>query len=1475
MRAMLFAVSVFAFASSLLAGEPRLVETPAELRFGDDQVEMVVDRATGEWRGLVDRGRGIDALGDDAHAGLDLCVGGRWLGDGGAQPVPKFAGPGLDLSGAWRFRVDPDDAGIKHKWAEADTSKWRTLQVPGAWEAQGITDRHAGTPNPTWQPYNGVAWYSREFGLTPALKGKDLKLYIGAVDDLDQVFVNGVLVGKTEEMVGRWYDSPRLYDVPERVLKQDGPHHVAVRVYDRGGEGGILKGPVWLGLKQDVERTAAEAQAAAQRGLAYVAHKFTRRGQSATLQVTSRWADWDLISNYTFIDAAIVREAEFVYHGPTPRDLVKVGPVQFWLRAVCVGDPADAGYTILSRYPPQTRLLSECVGPARAGGSSDTARSVMVRNDKLGLSLVTAFYSETEKARAEVQEGQGKIDIVHTLYAADRLRPGLRLAAGKQLIRLVRGSSTEALQAIQDFYKPLNVDLPADSPADAAKAVIYSAHPGGTIDSHFRDVGGFRSFAKMVPHVRSLGATTLWLMPFWHGYVYSPFDYYRLDERLGSPEDLKALTDHAHRLGMRVLGDLIPHGPRDELGFHKQHPDWICRDEDGNMIYWWGCLYCDYANPGWQQYMADHAAYWVKTCGLDGYRVDVASGGPPNWRPYGDNRPSYSGLYGGQQLLEAVRREIKKVNANSVLLPEASGTHLYRVAEYAYDWPFTFGVVAGHIQRQPIAAWVADARQYLEYQKYEFPARFNPMRFLENHDTIRARMRYGVGLHRALLAMCAFIKGVPFLYHEQEVGDEGYIRRVYAIRARFDELTLGKAHYTAIRAAPAGLMAFARTYRGRGAVVAINFTPEPIDAVIDVPLSRLGLDAKTKWGLFEAFQGRRLASPSGSATWPSAALGQVKLPIGPYEPAVVVARPVNELPENDGQPAPAEAPTAFDPRVSREGATVVIENGLYRAVVDGARGGLLAAFAPTGAKPGNLLREHALAEGRRKLFIGADPIDFSRANAKFHVEPREGGQALVVARGTVGHGASRPVFKYALSYEADRGPKLRFRCELEPLVDVGPAKSSLVMRLRFRPTTHWLAKTAEGPLLGECVFRHPSHTPFTGRYWHPVGEAFYQSGLYPLHPVEPSLGVFDEPSGCGVAIHFPVNGAQRPPAVSGKTQPRAAVLPGAVLPGPVSIVEDKAADSPREIGGPAAPAIVIHLWGARGPVRLRKGQKVRFDLDFEAIHSTTRTLWRRLNSPTPANGEVGWSAGSALYTLWNKHLRAVVCRSQGGALLSVSPRQGDARSLITDSRFYTDYGLYGQWRDPRGVMHDTSANSSRDPEPDTRLQTAAGRVQLDFTSFFRHPYGGGRSLLNPRMQYRVAYELQRDAALRIECAVRPMMVKPKAKAFLAHTVSLGAVDEWSVNDQAWCRLPGRDKVDRLWQSSEAGALPSALAVRDSATGRSVRFTGFEAGADVQNVFLHGGGDRATLFVAFLSGSPVDVQPVWREARYVIELGGPK
>ena len=1213
--------------------------------------------------------------------------------------------------------------------------------------------------------------------------------------------------------------------------------------------------------------------------LRYKSHRLTQHRAGATFEIVSALGPWDVCSRFALHpDGAIVRTAEFAYHGPAPGERTVVRVPRFWLRGLCIGEPGDTTVTVLADYPPVTKRLSDLVERPRRSPrmSSATARAVLLRNEKLGLSLAAAFYSDSEHANLFVHERPNAVDLCHELYAQDVLRPGLRLEAGSQILRIVSGSRQDALRAIQGFYDTLGVGKPAHSPADAPQAVIYSAHPGGTIDSGFRDCGGFSNFAKLIPRIHDLGCNTIWLMPFWYGRVYAPYDYYRLDPKQGTPADLKALCDEAHKRGMRVLGDLIPHGPRDELGFHKEHPDWICRDEQGEMIYWWGCLYCDYANPGWQQYMADHAAHWVRTCGLDGYRVDVAGGGPPNWRPFAANRPSYSGLWGGLRLMDKARREVAKHNPNAIWLAESHGTHWYAFAEYAYDWAFS-SICAEHAIRQSPGDWCHDALQYLEYQKYAFPEHAYPLRFLTNHDQIRARMRYGVGLHRAMLALCALAKGVPFLYHEQEVGDEWFIRRLYEIRAKYEELVTGEPHYLAVQAQPEGVMALLRKLGRDSSVVAINFHNRPVTARLGLPTKLLGIDANESVGLFEAFRRTRLKT-GDSTQWSRDQLGDVLVDLGPYEPAVIVVRPEDQLPQDEPQPKAPPQPKGVKPRVTRSGDTVRIDNGHYVAVIDGARGGLLTHLGPPAGK--SLLREVAFRESRRKLFIGVDPIDFAQTQAQVRAADHRG-FCVVSAKGQVTRAGGQPVLKYEHHYNLTpdqltrAGPQagaLWWTCTLEPLIDLGPAQTDLALRLRFRPTSHWFANTAEGWLSGACLFRHPFPGRFVGRYWHGSGEAFYQSGLYPLHPSAPMFGVFDEPA-TALIVHGPVMHDGERPGL--RAWWRLALPPLAEEQSHgVAIVEDKANDSPREIGGPAAATAVMTPYSPYKPVVLRRGEKIGFTVAFQLGPRDGLRKRPAATAPPRAFAGRGRADGGRLsthgpnYMLRVGDLEAVACRSAGGALRSVSWR-GQA-SLITDSRFYTDYGLYDEWRDPLGREHKMCAHNSQDPEPDAVLRQGN---RVEFTSFFRHPYAGGRSLLNPRMQYHVAYQSGQDGKLRVEAGVRPMMTKVQASAFLAQTVSMQDVDEWAADDGPWQKLPPRKDTGRLWESAVHGRLPKAFAVRDTSTSRSVRFSDFAAGDDVQNVFLLGGGKRAVLFVAFLSGTPVDVAPAWRRATYAIQPGG--
>lgn len=161
-----------------------------------------------------------------------------------------------DLTGAWDFRIDSDDLGLKQNWHSPasfkDTRNWGKLNVPGYWESQGITQispNMAGIRNA--KAYDGYAWYRKSVVISPELAGKDLQFHVGAIDDFDQVYVNGVEIGRTGKETEGYWAAPRNYPIPASLIKADRRLDIAIRVFDEGGNGGVT-GKVQLEERQEV-----------------------------------------------------------------------------------------------------------------------------------------------------------------------------------------------------------------------------------------------------------------------------------------------------------------------------------------------------------------------------------------------------------------------------------------------------------------------------------------------------------------------------------------------------------------------------------------------------------------------------------------------------------------------------------------------------------------------------------------------------------------------------------------------------------------------------------------------------------------------------------------------------------------------------------------------------------------------------------------------------------------------------------------------------------------------------------------------------------------------------------------------------------------------------------------------------------------------------------------------------------------------
>ena len=148
----------------------------------------------------------------------------------------NYSANSLHLFGRWKFKLSDDP-----QWASPtlNDAGWDDIIVPSSWESQG------------YQHYDGFAWYRKSFKLPENFKTEDLLLILGKIDDMDEVFVNGKLVGSTGRIDRKWasndeYSKYRTYTVPDGLLQPGKYNVVAVRVYDQEGAGGIYEGPITL-----------------------------------------------------------------------------------------------------------------------------------------------------------------------------------------------------------------------------------------------------------------------------------------------------------------------------------------------------------------------------------------------------------------------------------------------------------------------------------------------------------------------------------------------------------------------------------------------------------------------------------------------------------------------------------------------------------------------------------------------------------------------------------------------------------------------------------------------------------------------------------------------------------------------------------------------------------------------------------------------------------------------------------------------------------------------------------------------------------------------------------------------------------------------------------------------------------------------------------------------------------------------------
>ncbi|MBQ7650103.1 MAG: hypothetical protein IJS15_04045 [Victivallales bacterium] len=91
---------------------------------------------------------------------------------------------------------------------------------------------------------NVFGWYGCEFDVPNSLAGMDVLVDLGIIDDADETFVNGTIVGAMGKVTGgSAWQADRQYRIPDNILSSS-RNYLAVHVWSLWGFGGIAGAPV-------------------------------------------------------------------------------------------------------------------------------------------------------------------------------------------------------------------------------------------------------------------------------------------------------------------------------------------------------------------------------------------------------------------------------------------------------------------------------------------------------------------------------------------------------------------------------------------------------------------------------------------------------------------------------------------------------------------------------------------------------------------------------------------------------------------------------------------------------------------------------------------------------------------------------------------------------------------------------------------------------------------------------------------------------------------------------------------------------------------------------------------------------------------------------------------------------------------------------------------------------------------------------
>ena len=416
-----------------------------------------------------------------------------------------------------------------------------------------------------------------------------------------------------------------------------------------------------------------------------------------------------------------------------------------------------------------------------------------------------------------------------------------------------------------------------DLPTWARNAVIYHIfldrfYPGDGVPwKNPTSLSGFfggtlRGVIQKLDYIQSLGCNAIYLSPLFkspshHGY--DSTDYYTVEPRFGTNEELKELIEKAHASGIRIILDFVANH------WSNKHPTFEAaqRDADSKYRAWytwqrWPDMYTSFFGvKGMPQLNLKHkpasdyllacARYWLEN-GVDGYRLDYVPGPPRTfWADF--------------------RKTCKAVKPDVFLFGEVVG-HAETIASYVphFDGCLDF-LLADALRR----TFVLETLTLLEFEAFltvhetYFLPDFSLPAFLDNHDM--TRILYLAGEDKAKVKLAALVlftlTAPPVIYNGTEVGvsqrnplgrfeearlpmlwgdgqDKNlltYFQRLGTLRKQFPVLTSGKRKVVHLNVQK-GTYAYLRTSEDKPVLIVLNTSR--CTQTINIPISSFQTSAE-------------------------------------------------------------------------------------------------------------------------------------------------------------------------------------------------------------------------------------------------------------------------------------------------------------------------------------------------------------------------------------------------------------------------------------------------------------------------------------------------------------------------------------------------------------------------------------------------------------------------------------------------------